>query len=137
MHLPARSESIHYVSTNLTEECVVCTKEISEGIFVASTLAAPINGKIPIRILNTTANDIELSQIKLNIQSSKDFDVCVFNTKPKNAERVKSLFSKLNLNHLNKEEKINIESLYFNNYRYLSTFDRSKTRNSTNLFETL
>lgn len=111
MSLPARSESIHYISTNLTEESVVCAKEICDGIFIASSIVSPVNGRIPIRVLNTTTKELKLSNINLDIESLKKYDVCVFDKSGKNAERVKQLFSKLNLSNLNKEETLSIESL--------------------------
>lgn len=111
LKLPARSESIHYISTTLTDDCVVYTKEIQDGIFVASSLASPKKGKIPIRILNTTDKDVTLSNISIDIECSKNYDICTFNTNAKSSSRVKNLFSKLNLKHLNKEEKCSIESL--------------------------
>lgn len=107
----ARSESIHYIDTSLTQESVIFTKEICEGIFVASALVKPKDGKIPIRILNTTSRDVSLSEINLEVQDATGYNICNFDKNVKNASRVKQLFANLNLSHLNREEKINIESL--------------------------
>lgn len=109
--LPARSESVHFVNIAFDEECVVCSKEISEGIFVASSLVSPSNGKIPIRILNATDKDLTLKELNLSIEKAKDYNICSFDKNSSNANRVKHLFSKLKSDHLNKEERINLEKL--------------------------
>lgn len=111
LHIPRRSETIHYVMTNASEDCLICTDEIREGIFIASMLVKPSNGKIPIRVLNTTDEDVIIDKIKPTMQGLNDYEVFSFEGRTNNASRVKSLFSELSLNHLNKEEKISIENI--------------------------
>lgn len=106
--IPARSESTHYITTDIAEDCVVCAAEIGNGIFLASTLANPTNGKLPIRILNTTENDFYINNIQPNIHKASDYNICTFDKPSKNTERVKKLLPLLNLTHLNKEEQISI-----------------------------
>lgn len=109
--IPARSESIHFINTLETEESVICTSELKEGIFIASALVTPVNGTIPIRILNTTDKDLILDKINPIIQKANDYNICLFEKTNKNANRVKKLFSALNLNHLNKDEQASIEKI--------------------------
>lgn len=110
--IPYRSESIHYIDTDLNEDCVVCSKEISEGVYIASSIVKPLNGKIPIRVLNVKETDVIIPEIKPSIHSLKDYDLCSFkSTISKDSERVKKLFSALQLQHLSKEERTSIESL--------------------------
>lgn len=109
--IPARSESLHHISTDETEECLVCASEIQEGVYIASTLCTPKNGKLLIQILNTTDRDFTLSEIKPNTQKICDYDVCNFKENKLNSDRVKQLFSHLKLQHLNNEERISIENL--------------------------
>lgn len=111
LNIAARSESIHYVSTGMTEECVVCASEICEGVFIASSLVTPINGKIPILILNTTEKELTLNEMYIRVQKSSDYDVCSFEKCQNDVTRAKKLLSLLNLKHLNKEEQVSIENL--------------------------
>ena len=109
--IPPRSESIHYIDMNVDEESVVCAKEMREGIFMASTIVKPILGKIPVLILNTTENEVKLKNITPTLCSLNEYNVCSFGKGSVNADRVKKLFKTLNLNYLNKEEKVSIENL--------------------------
>lgn len=109
--IPARCESIHFINTNLKEDCVVLSKEIQDGIFVASSIATPKNGLIPIKILNTTENNISLNKIETTIKSLGDFNVCEFEKPNIHSDRVKSLFSSIKLKHLNDEEQNTIEKI--------------------------
>lgn len=109
--LPARSESIHFITTTLTEESVICATEMREGVFIASSLVRPENGKLPIRILNTTESDVILDSIDPIVHNASEYNILSFEKTEKNADRVKQLLSMLNLNELNKEERINIENV--------------------------
>ncbi|XP_073959806.1 uncharacterized protein [Choristoneura fumiferana] len=64
--LPPRTESLHFITTNLQEDCVVCSSELQDGIFLASSLVTPINGKLPIRILNTTEKEAKLDDLRMS-----------------------------------------------------------------------
>lgn len=109
--LPPRAESIHYIETSLKDECVVCASEIQNGLYIANTIVKPIENRIPILVLNTTDQEIKLENIAPTLHNFSEYNVCTFNKVDKNAERVKELFSILNLKHLNKEERLSIESL--------------------------
>lgn len=113
LNIPARSESIHFINTNMIEECVVSPSEIQSGIFIASTLVKPTDGQIPIRILNTTEQDLQLkiNDFKPIIFLASDFHICSFEKPTKNSDRVKKLLSILQLEHLNKEEKSSVLSI--------------------------
>lgn len=89
--LPPRSESIHYIQTKFTEECLVCSSELQEEVFLASTLVKPINGLIPILILNTSEKEVCLDNIQPTIQNVSEYNVCTFNQcKAVNSDRVKN-----------------------------------------------
>lgn len=111
INIPARSESVHFIRTCETNECVVNATELQKGIFIASTLVKPTNGKIPIRILNTTDSDLVINSINLTFHKASDYDVCTFPAINNSADRVKNLFNSLSLNHLNKEEQLSIETI--------------------------
>lgn len=110
--IPARSESLHFVCTNHTEDFLVCAAQLEEGIFVASTLVRPRYGKIPIQILNTTENDITLDKLSLNIHKVTNYNICTFDKCDSlDQNRVKTLLSRLQLQTLNIEERVTIQNL--------------------------
>lgn len=109
--IPARSESIHFIHTNIDEDCVVSSKKLRDGVFLASSIGSPQNGLIPFRILNVTENDLTLTEIEPTIEKLSKFNVCVFEKTQKNADRVKKLFSLMKLKHLNDEEQKTIENI--------------------------
>ncbi|KAF9811840.1 hypothetical protein SFRURICE_021197 [Spodoptera frugiperda] len=76
INIPARCESVHMLHTYETEESVICTSRLSEGVFIASALVKPINGMFPIRIINTTENDLTLDNINPIIHKATDYDTC-------------------------------------------------------------
>lgn len=106
-----RCETIRYFQINFKDECVVHSEEISEGIFLASSIATPVNGLIPIKILSTTEKSCTITDIDPYIEKLSNYNICSFDKSKNDANRVKQLFSVLNLNHLNKEERIGIENL--------------------------
>lgn len=54
--LPARTELVTFVKTNSNEPCVVLNQQLATNVFVASSLAIPTNGEVPIRIHTTIRN---------------------------------------------------------------------------------
>lgn len=109
--VPARSESVHFINTDLKDECVVLGQQISESIFLANMLTKPKNGRMPVRILNTGDKDVSLYNFNFNTAKLNDYFICQFNTPTVNADRVKMLFSQLNLKGLNTEEQMSIERI--------------------------
>lgn len=110
--LPPRSESIHYIPTDITEECLVCSSELRTGIFIASVLVKPINGVIPILILNTNETEAHIDTIDPTLHKISEYHLCTFEQCGNiNADRVRKLFSLLSLKHLNEEEQITIENI--------------------------
>ncbi|RVE48490.1 hypothetical protein evm_006801 [Chilo suppressalis] len=55
-------------------DCVVLSKEIQQGVFVAGLIAKPNNGRIPVRILNTTSNEVEYDFQNITIYDLNYFD---------------------------------------------------------------
>lgn len=109
--VPARSETVHFMRTSMEEECVVHSQQLCEGVFVANTVVRNVEGRVPVRILNTREEDIRLSCFSLRTTSLKDYEVCEFEKPVMNADRVKRLFSVLNLKGLNHEEQVSIENI--------------------------
>lgn len=109
--VPARCESIHYFSTTINEDCFVNSQELCPGVYVASTLVTPRNGKIPFKVMNTRDENVVLNTFNLNISKLSDYFLCQFNKSIINAERVKTLFSLLKLDGLTEEEQKSIENI--------------------------
>lgn len=103
--LPARCESVHFIDTYLENDCVIAAQQLCEGVFVANTLSRPNNGKVAVRILNTRETDVNLNYLQLTTCSLDDYFICQFEKPKINSDRVKLLFSLLNLKHLNDESQ--------------------------------
>lgn len=74
-------------------------------------MVKPFCGRIPIKNLNTTENAFKLTEFKPIIHRTSDYSICTFQESKVNADRVKKLFSQLQLDNLNKEEQCSIEKL--------------------------
>lgn len=109
--IPKRSESIHYIQTSLKEDSVICSMELQDGVFLAGSIVSPVNGVIPIKILNVTEKDLMLPSVNPIIHKLEKYNICAFNRSIKNADRVKKLFANLQLDHLNDEEQTTIENI--------------------------
>lgn len=86
-------------------------KELSQNIFLAGTLIRPKNGYVPVRILNVNDNDEKLSIFKPEVDEINSYDVCKFESLENSADRVKKLLNILELNHLSKDERLQIECI--------------------------
>lgn len=62
--IPGRCEIIKYFEVDSNEDCVVLPEQLCEGNFVASSIATPVNGKIPVKILNTRESEVTLRNFK-------------------------------------------------------------------------
>lgn len=105
--IPARSESIHYIEIDksMTDDCVVCARELEKDVFLASTIVKPNKGIIPIQILNTSDKDITIPTFQPEIHEFSKYDVCTFNRCESKLNRKSKLLNLLKLDHLNTEEK--------------------------------
>lgn len=111
-NIPARTEKIMKMETKVNEEVIIKSEEISERVFVANSLAKPINGFLYFSVINTTNENVEIDNIILNLEKSNNFDIIKFGKIGKNeSNRSKELLSELNLNGLSGEENSNIKNL--------------------------
>lgn len=112
LNIAPRCEVIKYLPTRASYDCVIYPKEIQEGIFLAGVITRPINGKIPIRLMNTTDREVSVSLNELEVDSLENYDFCKFERPKVSVERVRKLFSILNLrSYLNKDEELSIEQI--------------------------
>lgn len=109
--IPARSESVYFIKTSMSEDCMVCTQQICDGIYIAGSIVRPTNGKIPIQVLNTTETELSLHSLEPEIHKLSDYYIFQFGSSGNNADRVKKLLPQIKLGHLNQEEQRAIENI--------------------------
>lgn len=109
--VPPRCEKIFYVDTEINEDCLVISNELCNGVYLAGGLCRPHNGKIPIQLLNTRENEVCLSYFQPPIQRLSQYNICTYENSHVDGDRVRKMFSFLELSHLNKEEKTSIQNI--------------------------
>lgn len=111
LKIPPRCEKIFYIQTVLTDTCVILPQQLGDGVFMAGSISNPINGKLPIQVLNTRENEVGLSYFNPQVEMVSEYTVCSFEESKVDGARVRKMFSRLNLSHLNNEAKISIENI--------------------------
>lgn len=109
--IPPRCEIIKYIPSQVCGDCVILASEIEHGVFIAGLVASSNKGLIPIRVLNTRNEEINLDFSQLEINSLCNYDICEISECNNSVERVKTLFNLLELNYLNKEDRLCVESI--------------------------
>lgn len=111
--IPPRCESIHYIEINssVKDDCVISAREIGEHLFLASAIVKPKNGRVPIKILNTSEKTIQLPIFNPIINLLSEYDIYNLPKTKSSSDRAKILLNLLDLKHLNLEEKSSIESI--------------------------
>lgn len=115
LNIPARSESIHFININknIYKDCIVSPKQLSENVFMASSVVTPRRGKIPIKILNTGETEVQIQKLNLVQESDLDYlenySICLFDESNKSVERVEKLLPEIKLSHLNSEDRKEIQ----------------------------
>lgn len=109
--IPRRSEIILYLNTSCKEDSIVIGEELEPGIVVANMIVRPINGKIPIRIMNVTSEDKNMQEFKPKVEKLSDYKIARFMDNEQDVDRVRRVLNKLDLNHLNSEEKDNVQRI--------------------------
>lgn len=72
MTVPARSEIITEVALTLNEDSVIFNKEISKGIFVASSI---VNKTTPlIKLINTSDRSVVINNLNLDYEPLSSFE---------------------------------------------------------------
>lgn len=112
LSIPPRCEMTFYIDSVIKEDCVVLPKELCEGVFMAGSICKPNQGKIRILILNTRESQVNLNYFRPEVESFSDYSILHFEKHNNiDADRVKKLFSLLQLEHLNKEERTSIRNI--------------------------
>lgn len=105
--ISARTEVVKYIPTNMMNTCVVLQQQIVPHVFIANSIAEPINGTIPIRIVNLKNKPVTIENFKTNIKPASTYNVVELRQCKKNInkERAEKLLKELKLNHLPNDEK--------------------------------
>lgn len=110
--IPARCEVIKYFECDeCVHECVVCTEEVTEGVFVASSVVKPYERMIPVRILNVNDREVQLKNFRPKIDKLSNFYFCKFNKNMNSVDRVDNVLNQVNIKNLTTEEKTSIEKI--------------------------
>lgn len=109
--LPARTELVTFVKTNSNEPCVVLNQQLATNVFVASSLAIPTNGEVPIRIMNVRNHPVNIKSFTPTIKDLKHYNVFEYDVDSRNPKRVNQLLSELKLDHLAEDERKTISKI--------------------------
>lgn len=110
--IPSRCQSLEYVQVNAKNDCVILPHEISEGVFVAGTMVRPVNGKIPVQILNTRETAVTIKNFIPKIQDLSEYEMVHFSRNNEiSVSRVDKVLNLLNSDHLSKDEKYSLQRI--------------------------
>lgn len=110
MLIPARSEIITYIETNVENDHVVFPKEIANDVFIASSIVRPKDGKIPVRILNTREENVHVHKLQPMMKPLYEF-LLLEKTDFVTEGREELLLKSVNLNHLKGDERLSIKQI--------------------------
>lgn len=110
---------------------VVIPKEVCKGVFSAGMVVRPLQGKVPVRVLNVNENEVKLLNFKPELVRLDQFDLLNFEkiSGNKKVARVEKVLRTVKLDHLNKEERQVIEKIIakYNDIFHLDTDKLSVT----------
>jgi RNase H-like domain found in reverse transcriptase/Reverse transcriptase (RNA-dependent DNA polymerase)/Integrase zinc binding domain len=109
--LNERCSSFQKIPTLITEDCVIESQEIAEGVFVASSVVTPKNGQILVKIVNTRDENIKINNFTPILNPIKNFEICNFSKNQLTPNRVDKLLEILNFETLNTEENSSVMSI--------------------------
>lgn len=109
--IPSRTEIIRYCEVSATGDHVILPEEVSEGVFVAGIIAKAENNKIPVRLLNTKTEEVQLRNFRPTIQKLSGYDLFEFGENQMSVERIDRLLDEINLGYLSKEERDSIQKI--------------------------
>lgn len=108
--VPSRSEYIAHIGINVQGDYVFFPNEIVKDVFVASTIVRPKNGTIPVRILNTREEVVQIKQFKPVMKPLSEF-LLLQKTDFETNGREKLLQENIDLKHLKEAERSSIEQI--------------------------
>lgn len=131
--IPARCEKIFYFSVVGEDECVVKNEEVSQGVLVASTLVKPVNGRIPVKMLNTRNEPVKICNYSPSTRPISDFTIHNFQRSALTPQKAREIIDLLQLGHLKGEE---YDSIYRICLKYFNIFHHPNDQlGVTNLYK--
>ena len=109
--IPPRCEIIKHFWIDDSDDCVVLSQEVSEGVFTASTIARPKSHMIPVRLLNTNDREIKIKNFRPKTRKLEEFELYHLEKNSISLDRVNKLLDVINISTLNKEEKDSIQKI--------------------------
>lgn len=113
IYVAARSEIIHPINLNLNEDSVVLNDELVPGVFVCNTIV-PSKGIAHVKILNTSQNDIVLTNFSPKLDSLENYHILKSeetSTNTSSGNRIKLLENELNLDIPQDDARLSIWTL--------------------------
>ncbi|KAK9886522.1 hypothetical protein WA026_016798 [Henosepilachna vigintioctopunctata] len=75
--LPPRCEIIKFVSSELSEDCIIKSEEVSEGVYIAGLTVRPnTRGEIPLKFLNTRETEVTLKNFRPKLEVLSNYEIC-------------------------------------------------------------
>lgn len=107
-----RCEETHWINTIHTTDQVYHPQEICKDVFIAGTIAKPIKGKMPFKILNTGNEAVKINwKEPKSTPASEHFILNYKNSEKSQTERIKKITAEIKLDTLNKEESHELISI--------------------------
>lgn len=111
-YIPPRCEIIKYFKVDSNKQYVVVNDEVSDGVFVASSLVLPDkNSMIPVRILNVRDEQVRIKNFKPRIDDLENYNICKFDDNSQSVERIERLLNLIKFQDLSKEEKMSLQKI--------------------------
>lgn len=103
--VPARTEMVTYVETTFTEDVVVLKQEIQPHVFIANTLVTPVDGKIPVQLINVKNKDVKIENFKPVVVPARNYvTINNFSEVGSKKERLNKLLQELSFVDIPKKE---------------------------------
>lgn len=111
--IPPRYEYITYIETEFAETCVVLNQKVQPNVFVANSIANPVNGKIPVRLVNISNKPVVIKDLKPRIALAENYNVIELKKDDQKYDKIRAskLLEELKLNHLSGSDEKAIKQI--------------------------
>ena len=100
--IPPRTEVTSCIRTKFKDTCVVLNQEVAPHVFIANSIGQPLNGMIPVRIVNFRNKPVAIDHFEPHIELASNYHVIELCKKGDNIDKIRAskLLKELKLNHL-------------------------------------
>ena len=107
-----RCEKTYWIKSCLCDERVILPNTLCKDVFIAGSVCRPMEGNIPVRILNTRDEKVKIKFSEIQSYPADEFSILSFeNSNNDRKSRLKKLESELRISHLNPEERCTISQI--------------------------